>query len=284
MAWNNDAGRARAALGAYGSWLKTATLAATAMLSSGCSVMSNHPSPLPRDGATMTDVYRTHMADEGVDGGSGSARNRLPLRGTDDDAVVAQRKALSEPLNNRFERLPNPDLTMHVFPHLAQGKYPVPGYETVFPMYDSVQYALPGEVAPRHQASGSFTAPAPTTGRMVAPADKEQASAEALRKRQRLAELAFVSPAHARVLADYDRLYAERCKTVLSTDELFAVPASGAPAFDAMLGHAAVGREDSRSVAGSELMRCDAPPRGGVAAPADRTKVDTKKAALKDPS
>lgn len=32
------------------------------------------------------------------------------------------------------------------YPHLAKGKYPVPGYVTVFPMYDTVEYALPGEV------------------------------------------------------------------------------------------------------------------------------------------
>src|SRR5690606_32252392 len=51
-----------------------------------------------------------------------------------------------EPMNQRFARLPNPDLVMVVFPHLAKGQYPVPGYVTVFPMYDQTQYALPGEV------------------------------------------------------------------------------------------------------------------------------------------
>ena len=42
---------------------------------------------------------------------------------------------------------------MLVFPHLAKGRYPVPGYATVFPMYESVHYALPGEVAPRRNRS-----------------------------------------------------------------------------------------------------------------------------------
>jgi hypothetical protein len=42
--------------------------------------------------------------------------------------------------------VPNPDLVMVVYPHLARGKYPVPGYVTTFPMYDEVIYALPGEV------------------------------------------------------------------------------------------------------------------------------------------
>lgn len=35
---------------------------------------------------------------------------------------------------------------MYVFPHLATDSgYPVPGYSTVLPMYDPMEYALPGE-------------------------------------------------------------------------------------------------------------------------------------------
>lgn len=45
-----------------------------------------------------------------------------------------------------FKRLPNPDLEMYIFPHLAGSEgVPVPGYSTVFPFYNRVQYALPGE-------------------------------------------------------------------------------------------------------------------------------------------
>ena len=131
MAWTDEA-------------LPWTTLVLAAALLSGCTALSPRKSPLPSDGPTMTEIYRNHMAVEG----SNSPRERLPLRGADDDAEVGQRRVLSEALNNRFERLPNPDLTMHVFPHLAQGRYPVPGYDTVFPMYETVHYALPGEVAP----------------------------------------------------------------------------------------------------------------------------------------
>jgi len=36
---------------------------------------------------------------------------------------------------------------MYVFPHLAgEAHAPVPGYATAFPMYEQVEYALPGEV------------------------------------------------------------------------------------------------------------------------------------------
>ncbi len=45
-----------------------------------------------------------------------------------------------------FPRLPNPDIEIFVFPHLAtSNNVPVPGYSTVMPLYDSVQYAMPGE-------------------------------------------------------------------------------------------------------------------------------------------
>ena len=47
-----------------------------------------------------------------------------------------------------FPRLPNPSLVMYVFPHLAGAeRTPVPGYATTFPLYERVEYALPGEVA-----------------------------------------------------------------------------------------------------------------------------------------
>lgn len=148
--------------------LGAATALAAALLA-GCTSFIPRESPLPRDGATMTEVYRTHM---GTDGTSQTVRERLPQRGADDDAVVSRRKLLSEPLNNRFERLPNPDLTMHVFPHLSKGKYPVPGYDTVFPMYEGVEYALPGEVAPRHSVkTGALDARAAESGPALAHKD-----------------------------------------------------------------------------------------------------------------
>lgn len=131
-----------------------------AALLCGCTAMSPRKSPLPSEGATMTDIYRHHMALEGAN----SPRERLPLRGADDDADLEQRRDLSHAVDNRFERLPNPDLRMHVFPHLSLGRYPVPGYDTVFPMYETVHYALPGEVPPRRRPAnvagfGSSAAP-----------------------------------------------------------------------------------------------------------------------------
>ncbi len=125
-------------------------LVALALSASACTLMPDRESPLPKSGPTMVDIYRGHAST------AASAtlsqvppRDRLPARAVDDDTVSAQRRAVSDPLNARFDRLPNPDLVMLVFPHLASGRYPVPGYQTVFPMWETVQYALPGEVAGR---------------------------------------------------------------------------------------------------------------------------------------
>lgn len=110
-----------------------------------CSVRGPRENPLPRTGPKMLDIYQQNLDDNNV----GAFRDRLPLRPYNENANPPNgRSTVANPLNNRFARLLNPDLEMHVYPHMAAGKYPIPGYVTVFPMFESVQYAMPGEVAP----------------------------------------------------------------------------------------------------------------------------------------
>ncbi|CCW29093.1 putative lipoprotein [Xenorhabdus nematophila F1] len=54
-------------------------------------------------------------------------------------------RSAAQEISRQFPRLPNPDMVMYVFPHLVAGNTPIPGYSTVFPFYQQVQYALPGE-------------------------------------------------------------------------------------------------------------------------------------------
>ena len=71
--------------------------------------------------------------------------NEPELQATRDMQSHYTRTAQNE-IYRQFRRLPNPDLVMYVFPHLAgTDPVPVPGYSTVFPLYQRVQYALPGE-------------------------------------------------------------------------------------------------------------------------------------------
>lgn len=131
-----------------GAWL------VLALILGGCT--TNKDELLPHGEANMMDVWQN-----GTTGGtSGSTNSRMLL-----DARQELRRPLSEaqvvrqqvdanaftrtPQNeiySQFKRLPNPDLVMYVFPHLAgSDPVPVPGYTTVFPMYQRVQYAMPGE-------------------------------------------------------------------------------------------------------------------------------------------
>lgn len=123
-----------------------------AALISGCSTSKDEL--LPHGNNTMLTVW-----DQGTSGTGGSASNRQLL-----DARSALRRPLEQDprvtadanstfartsqneIYSQFKRLPNPDLLMYIFPHLA-GSDPatVPGYTTVFPLYQRVQYAMPGE-------------------------------------------------------------------------------------------------------------------------------------------
>jgi len=61
------------------------------------------------------------------------------------DYIEYTRTTVSE-LDNLFPRLENPDLVIYVYPHLAtRTRAPIPGYTTVVPLYERVEYRLPGE-------------------------------------------------------------------------------------------------------------------------------------------
>ena len=61
------------------------------------------------------------------------------------DGAGYARSAANE-LDLLFPRLPNPDVYIYVPAHLAtELRIPVPGYTTAVPLYDRVEYALPGE-------------------------------------------------------------------------------------------------------------------------------------------
>jgi conjugative transfer region lipoprotein (TIGR03751 family) len=118
----------------------------------GCA--TNKDKLLPHGTATMLDVWNQET------GGPPSATGANP-------ELIDAREVLRRPLiegrvpdlrsgdytrtaeneiHRLFVRLPNPDLVMYVFPHLSGTEsVPVPGYSTVFPFYERVEYAMPGE-------------------------------------------------------------------------------------------------------------------------------------------
>ena len=129
---------------AAAAWISLAML--TLPLATGCASKTKEDI-LPQDGPTMKQVYDAHFARRGSSDQMGSLANGpAGRRGAADGAGLEgyTRDAASE-INRQFPRLPNPDLVIYVFPHLSGAGYPVPGYSTVIPMYETVEYAMPGE-------------------------------------------------------------------------------------------------------------------------------------------
>ena len=110
----------------------------------GCSTTMQEV--IPKDQPSMLTIYHTH--NDGAQGGdSEQVRATVAARPLDNgfgDLDGYTRTAANE-IDDLFPRLANPDLVMFVYPHVSGAGAPIPGYSTVFPMYDTVEYALPGE-------------------------------------------------------------------------------------------------------------------------------------------
>ncbi|MGQ7245135.1 TIGR03751 family conjugal transfer lipoprotein [Salinicola sp. V024] len=126
-------------------------------LLSGCA--TSKPELMPTNGMTMQELWEQGSTVGGESHHTGSLGQRAV-----DDARGALRRPIGDgemraeqtrytrdaanEIYSQFSRLPNPDLVMFVYPHLAGGEsVPVPGYSTVFPLYNKPQYAMPGEGA-----------------------------------------------------------------------------------------------------------------------------------------
>lgn len=125
-----------------------ACLCLVILLTSGCT--TDKDDLLPHGSQTMTDLWDQHVGPAPQGAPSRPLQEarlalRRPLEDTSSDQPAYTRTASNE-IHSQFKRLPNPDIVMYVFPHLAgSDPVPVPGYSTVFPLYQRVQYALPGE-------------------------------------------------------------------------------------------------------------------------------------------
>lgn len=137
-------------------WTDASFLLAVSLLAAlgGCSTSKDRV--LPHGDSTMLDIWNQETG--GGAGGSQASRRlldarqslRRPLTEGDvrgEQAVnSAYTRTAANEIYRQFHRLPNPDLVMYVFPHLAgTDPAPVPGYTTVFPLYQRIQYAMPGE-------------------------------------------------------------------------------------------------------------------------------------------
>ena len=147
-------------------WTRLA-LALIAAALAGCA--SNAPSSVLAEGPRMIDLFRgaaavqNESAPEETVPPETEARCRWWLFSWPCEAPEAPEAPAAEPEAGRdvasytrtaanelellFPRLPNPDIYIHVLPHLATDeRVPVPGYTTAVPLYGRVEYALPDEL------------------------------------------------------------------------------------------------------------------------------------------
>ena len=129
---------------------KTSTLISVlgliSLVLAGCA--STKEAVLPQGGPSMKTIYEGHIQEM-------NARDPHVIRGelgnrpvqTEEAALHGYTREAFNEIDVLFPRLPNPTLVMYIFPHLAgETQAPVPGYATVFPLYEQTEYALPGEV------------------------------------------------------------------------------------------------------------------------------------------
>ena len=124
-------------------------LGSISLVLGGCA--STKEAVLPQDGPTMKAIYERHIQEMNMQSPQVLRRElgNRPLKTGEADLQGYSRDAFNE-IDVLFPRLPNPTLVMYVFPHLSGDTHaPVPGYATAFPMYEQVEYALPGEVPVR---------------------------------------------------------------------------------------------------------------------------------------
>jgi len=126
----------------------------------GCA--AKPPATALREGPRMIDLYRGAAADADstptAESGAVAPRCRWwpfawPCAAVETDAEEDLRedersyaRSAANELELLFPRLANPDIYIYIPPHLATAsRIPVPGYTTAVPLYDRVEYALPGE-------------------------------------------------------------------------------------------------------------------------------------------
>jgi conjugative transfer region lipoprotein (TIGR03751 family) len=134
-------------------WIDTLCVCLLVTALSGCA--TSKEKLLTHGSNTMLDIWNRNTSSQPLNApatrqllDAREALRRPPMQADEQPVTVNAeytRTARNE-IDRQFHRLPNPDLVMYVFPHLAgSDPVPVPGYSTVFPLHLRVHYALPGE-------------------------------------------------------------------------------------------------------------------------------------------
>ncbi len=99
------------------------------------------PFEMAKAGPTMRESYENHMA-----GGKTQDREmKASISRTQENDINYQ--GIKQRAFRANRRIANPELAMFIYPHRAtRHGLIVPGYILKFPMFEKVQYGLPGDV------------------------------------------------------------------------------------------------------------------------------------------
>lgn len=118
-------------------------LAAASINLAACSSMRGNV--VPQSGPSMEEVY------DGTNLSTADSNNLAEIRDNLKAPTIRSYPTLvttqaTHSASKQFRKLPNPELQVYVFPHLAgNDQLPVPGYYTAFNAYSRDYYALPQE-------------------------------------------------------------------------------------------------------------------------------------------
>src|SRR5262249_18860569 len=126
------------------------TLISSSLLLSGCHGMRGNV--VPQTGPTMEQVYDDKTDESATSKTKDTSVNPVPKKSPEqsEEPMPEVRRKLSsattstQTTRSGFNKIPNPELTLYVFPHLAgASEIPIPGYSTAFNAYDRDHYMLP---------------------------------------------------------------------------------------------------------------------------------------------
>lgn len=107
------------------------------LLVSGC--MSSGSLTHVQESRTMDDIYEAHFINLAYE-----KSEYVFLHEQEDSSRISE--AVVKNTKQTFPTLKNPFLVMYVYPHLDPKEgTPILGYWTAFPMYEQIEFALPGE-------------------------------------------------------------------------------------------------------------------------------------------
>ncbi|WP_318269753.1 TIGR03751 family conjugal transfer lipoprotein [Salinisphaera orenii] len=119
--------------------------------SNGGHESSTQPSRLKNARQQLRRPLQVKHSDDGD--GDGAATRTAAYRPTAGGSRSTPRRRPA--VDSRFKRLPNPTLQLYIYPHMDGGgeHVPVPGYTTVFPLYQRPHHARRrgAETSPRRQ-------------------------------------------------------------------------------------------------------------------------------------